>query len=133
MIAIWGANGFIGRHVAHKLIQSGNDLKLFARHFDALAGGVVLPAVIDAADLVAFDPAGVQHRATMGAATADEMRRAARTAKERQVLGQDTERHRPARPNRGRSRHRMPEPAQQFAHLGARRGLAQEPQFVDPR
>jgi UDP-glucose 4-epimerase len=35
MIAIWGANGFIGRHCVDHLISSGmNDLKLFARNFD---------------------------------------------------------------------------------------------------
>ena len=34
MIAIWGANSFIGRHLTQLLSASGEDLKLFARDFE---------------------------------------------------------------------------------------------------
>ncbi len=34
MIALWGANGFIGRHLTHKLIDCGEDTQLFARNYD---------------------------------------------------------------------------------------------------
>ncbi len=33
MIGIWGANGFIGRHLAYALASSGQDFALFARDF----------------------------------------------------------------------------------------------------
>ena len=34
MIAVWGANSFIGRHVTHRLCATNQPVKLFARNFD---------------------------------------------------------------------------------------------------
>lgn len=34
MIAIWGANGFIGRHLVHEFTSSYENIKLFSRNFD---------------------------------------------------------------------------------------------------
>ncbi|MGB4058083.1 MAG: NAD-dependent epimerase/dehydratase family protein [Alphaproteobacteria bacterium] len=34
MIAIWGANGFIGRHLTHHLVQAGERVALFSRNYD---------------------------------------------------------------------------------------------------
>ena len=33
MIAIWGANGFIGRNLVTRLVENNKDLKLFSRSF----------------------------------------------------------------------------------------------------
>lgn len=34
MISVWGANGFIGRHIAHRLSEEGQGARLIARQFD---------------------------------------------------------------------------------------------------
>lgn len=34
MIAIWGANGFIGRHLVNSLAAAGGEMRLFARDFE---------------------------------------------------------------------------------------------------
>jgi hypothetical protein len=62
------------------------------RLFDALPGAVKAPAVIHAADRVAFDPAGRELRAAMRAAEIDEMRRAALAAVKREALAHDLDR-----------------------------------------
>src|SRR5687768_6884876 len=65
--------------------------------FDALAAAVVFPAVIKAADALSFDPSDGELRAPMRAARADQMRIAALTAIEREILAQDADRQRATR------------------------------------
>src|SRR5581483_493488 len=57
----------------------------------ALSVGTVLPAVIEAADLVSLDPAGRELRTSMGAAERDRVSVTALTAVEGEVLAGDTD------------------------------------------
>ena len=34
MIAVWGANGFLGRHLVREFLKSGEAVKLFSRDFE---------------------------------------------------------------------------------------------------
>src|SRR5262249_5387419 len=64
---------------------------------DALAGAVVLPAVVEAADAVALHPAGAELRAAMGAAERHQVRLAGLAAIEREVLAHHADGFRVAR------------------------------------
>src|SRR5262249_25020584 len=56
---------------------------------DALAGAVVLPAMVEAADAVALHPPGAELRPPVRAAEVHEVWRAALAAVEREVLRQE--------------------------------------------
>jgi hypothetical protein len=96
----------------------------------ALPAAVELPAVIHAADALALDPAGVQRAQPVRAAPAHQIGPAALAAVQGEVLAQDAHGPRVTRRKRGRARHRLPEHAQQRAHLGAARALRQQLELV---
>src|SRR5262249_18951596 len=73
-------------------LDSGGEARIFGGHLDALAGGVVLPAVVEAADTIALDPAGRELRAPVRAARRDDVRGATLAAVEREVFAHDANR-----------------------------------------
>jgi hypothetical protein len=87
--------------------------RAFGWPLHSLAGGDVFPAVIHAAQLLAFDPAGVQPRPAMRKPVGD------------QVLAQQAHRSGGAGRDGLRQRDGVPELAQQFAHRGVRRRFDQ--------
>src|SRR5579872_1069810 len=66
--------------------------RLFRRLLDALPVAVVLPAVIEAADGIAFDISGRQCRTAMAAIGIDQVRRSGLAAVERETLAQNLQR-----------------------------------------
>ena len=84
----------------------------FRRLLDAGAGAVELPAVIEAAQRIALDPAGRQARAAMRAARVDEMRRSGPAAVEREVFAHDADGDGASRLQVDRVIDRLPELAQ---------------------
>jgi hypothetical protein len=121
--------GILGERIARDP-DVGHVRVAFGRPLRALPRAVELPAVIHAADALALDPAGVQHAQPVRAAPADQIRAAALAAVEREVLAEHAERPRRARLERRRARDRLPEAAQQLAHVGAAGGLREELQLV---
>src|SRR5262249_5632409 len=87
----------LARRVDRKPDLAAETLQL-GRLLDALAAAVVLPAVVDAADVVVLDPAEMHHRAAVRAALGDHLRLAGVPAIERVVLAHDADR--PGAPSR---------------------------------
>src|SRR5260370_396408 len=65
------------------------EVRIRRGHLDALAGAVELPAVVQAAQRIAFDPAEMQRRAAMRAAIVEHLGAARFAAVERVVLAHD--------------------------------------------
>src|SRR5205814_25461 len=76
---------------------------------DALAGGIVLPAVVEAANAVPFHPAGAELRPPVRAAEVQEMWAAVLATIQREVLVDDADRLGVARLQILRPVHRLPE------------------------
>ncbi len=104
----------IGRH-----LDLGGEGRALGRLLEALAGAVIEPAVIEAADAVALDPAVDERGLAMGTAVDQQMRRAALAAIEREIFAHHLYAHRASRGEIGRARDRMPEPAQIAPGQGA--------------
>ncbi len=68
------------------------EVRILRGHLDALAGAVELPAVVQAAQRIAFDPAEMQRRAAMRAAIVEHLGAARFAAVERVVLAHDADR-----------------------------------------
>jgi hypothetical protein len=67
-------------------LDFAGEARILGRLLDALAGGIVLPAVVEAADAVALDPARTELRAAVRAAELEQVRRVVLAAVEREVL-----------------------------------------------
>src|SRR5579885_3308238 len=97
----------------------GREGGVLGRHLHALAGGVVLPAVVEAADAVALHPAGAELGAAVGAAEGEEVGSAALAAIEGEVFAHDADGHGAAGRQLLRHIDRMPEPAEVASHQSA--------------
>ena len=75
-------------------VDFGGKTFILAGLLDALARTVVLPAVVQAADAVAFHPASGELRAAVGAAEVNQMGRALLAAIERELLAHHLDRAR---------------------------------------
>src|SRR5437879_2409026 len=67
-------------------VHLGREARVLGGHLDALAGAVILPAVVEAAETVPFHPARAELRPPMRAARRDHVGRAVLAAVEREVL-----------------------------------------------
>ena len=94
--------------VVRRDVGRGREAGLFGRLLDARAGGVELPPVVEAADAVAFDPTGVEERAAVGAAAADDPHATRLVAVDGQVLAEHAHRLRLAGREVARERDRLP-------------------------
>src|SRR5436190_1947604 len=84
---------------------------VLARLLDALPGGIVFPAVVQAAEAVVLHPAARQLRAAMGAAEGHDVSRAGLAPIQREALAQDLYRDGSARRQVLRAVDRLPETA----------------------
>src|SRR5262249_46797904 len=90
---------------------------------NASARAIVFPTVIETADKVALDPPGGELRAAVGAAMADQMRRAALTAVERKLFIHDPNRQRLANRKLMGATNRLPEHPQVTPGQSSRSGV----------
>jgi len=88
-------HGTSGGRIGADLHLAGKP-RLFGRLLYALSGAVELPAVIDAAYVVALDPAEMHLRAAVRTAIGDDLRLAALAAVQREILAHDPDRLGPA-------------------------------------
>src|SRR5262249_43993252 len=86
----------------------------------ALAGAIVLPPAVEAAEAVALHPAGAELRAAVGTTVADQVGRAILATVERELLVEDAPRYRLASVNVMRVSNRLPEAPQVPASKRAR-------------
>src|SRR5205085_3858316 len=99
--------------------------RLLGRLLDALPAALEFPAVIDAADVVAFDPAQMHLRAAMRAAVVDDLRMARLAAVEREILAHDADRFGMSRRQILGAMHRDPEAPHEAPHRRPRPGTRQ--------
>ena len=99
--------------------------RLLRRLLDALSTALEFPAVIDAADVVAFDPAQMHLRAAMRAAVIDDLRLPGLSPVEREILAHDADRF--GMPFRQilAAHDRHPEASHKAAHRRSRSGARQ--------
>src|SRR5262249_27162204 len=95
---------------------------VFGRLLNALAVAGKFPPVIEAAQVVTFDPGGRELKAEMRAAMIDDKNVAARAPIKGERLVQNAKRHRSLGKQVGRVIHRLPEPAKERPGRSSRAG-----------